>query len=78
MNGNLLRGEIAARGYTLRELANLSGISRTSLSAKINGKRPFDTDEVVRLCEVLGITDPVKKIDIFLTTSSQIRDNATA
>lgn len=78
MQGNLLRGEIAAKGLTMREVAHMTGISRNSFSAKINGKTPFNTEEVVRLCEVLEIDDPIKKINIFLTTSSQNRDVQSA
>lgn len=67
MKGNLLRAEIAAHGMSLREVAEKASISRSSLSAKINGQRSFDTDEVVRLCEVLGITDNEKRVQIFLS-----------
>jgi plasmid maintenance system antidote protein VapI len=71
MQGNLLRAEIAAQGLSCREVAERANISRSAFSAKINGQRPFDTDEAVRVCNVLGIVDNRKKVEIFLTTPSQ-------
>ena len=71
MQGNLLRAEIAAQGLSQREVAERAKISRSAFSAKINGQRPFDTEEAVRVCEVLGISDNKKKCDIFLTRVPQ-------
>lgn len=67
MKANLLRAEIAFQGLSYREIAEKAKISKSSFSAKINGQRPFDTDEASRICEVLGITDNKKKADIFLS-----------
>lgn len=67
MKGNLLRAEIAAKGMSQREVAEKAKISRSAFSAKINGQRPFDTDEAVRLCDVLEIIDNARKVEIFLT-----------
>lgn len=67
MKANMLRAEIAAQGMSQREVAEKAHISRSAFSAKINGQRPFDTEEAVRLCDVLGITENWKKCEIFLT-----------
>lgn len=67
MKGNLLRAEIAAKGMSQREVAEKANISRSAFSAKINGQRPFDTDEAVRVCDVLEIIDNARKVEIFLT-----------
>ena len=67
MQGNLLRAEMAVRGMSQREVAEKAKISKSAFSAKINGQRPFDTDEAVRVCDVLGIIDNAKKVEIFLT-----------
>lgn len=67
MRCNLLKAEIAAREMTYREVAEKAGISKSTFSAKINGKRPFDVDEVLRIVDVLGITDNQRKVEIFLT-----------
>ena len=71
MQANLLRAEIAAQGLSQREVAQRAKISRSAFSAKINGQRPFDTEEAVRVCAVLGIDDDKKKCDIFLSKVSQ-------
>ena len=67
MKRNLLRAEIAAQGLSQREVAEKAKISRSAFNAKINGLRPFDTDEAVRVCEVLGIVDNARKCEIFLS-----------
>lgn len=67
MKANLLKAEMAARGMSLRELAEKADISRSTLSAKMNGQRSFDTDEAVRICEILSITDNQRKVEIFLS-----------
>lgn len=59
MNGNLLRGKIVEKGYTQEKLAKEVGISSNSLSRKLLGKREFTLTEVVSICKILGITDPV-------------------
>lgn len=71
MQANLLRAEIAAQGLSQREVAQRAKISRSAFSAKINGQRPFDTEEAVRVCDVLGIDDDKKKCDIFLSKVTQ-------
>ena len=66
VQANLLRAEIAMKGMSCREVAEKAKISRSAFSAKINGQRPFDTDEAVRICQVLGIVDNHRKVEIFL------------
>ena len=67
MKANLLRAEMAMKGMSQREVAEKAQISKSTFSAKINGQRPFDTEEAVRVCDVLGIIDNAKKVEIFLT-----------
>ena len=62
-----MRAELALKGMSQREVAEKAKISKSAFSAKINGQRPFDTDEAVRVCDVLGIVDNAKKVEIFLT-----------
>lgn len=66
MNKNMLRGEMAAAGFTQTKLANEARIPLSSLSAKINGHRQFSLHEAKLLCQALGISDKVKMADIFL------------
>lgn len=63
---NLLKGKIVAAGYTQQKLAAEAGMSTNSLNAKINGRKTFDADEVIRLCSLLGIINPQEKCEIFL------------
>ena len=67
MKGNLLRAEIAAKGLSMRQVAERAGISKSAFSAKVNGQRPFDVDEANRILAVLEISDNHKKCEIFLS-----------
>lgn len=67
MKSNLLRGEIVMNGFTMKEVAKQTGMSRNSLSNKINGRYEFNADEVIKLCDLLGIVDPARKVEIFLS-----------
>lgn len=68
VNTNLLKGKIVATGITQRKLADSVGMSVNSLNAKINGRKIFDADEVIRICDVLKITSPIEKCEIFFAT----------
>ena len=68
---NKLKGKIAESGYSQRSLAAELGMSKNTLNAKVNGKVPFNTVEVVKICEVLGICDGSEKAAIFLPQPSQ-------
>lgn len=67
MKANLLRGAIVAQNMTMQQAAKLIGISRNSMSMRMNGKVPFNADEIERLCDLLNITEPSQKVEIFLT-----------
>lgn len=63
---NKLLGKMAERGYTQQRLAEELGMSKNTLSYKINGKGVFDTDDVKVICDKLNIIDPKEKVEIFL------------
>ena len=67
VNSNLLKGKMIAAGYNQQRLAPVVKMSVNSLNAKINGRKKFDTEEIARICEALGITDSKDKCDIFLS-----------
>ena len=67
INANLLRGKIAANGYTQEKLASEMKMSKNTLSAKINGKAKFTLDEVLDLCNLLTINSDREKCEIFLS-----------
>lgn len=66
VNANLLRGKLAANGYTQESIAREMRISKNTLSAKINGKSAFTLDEVLQLCDLLCIESDKEKCEIFL------------
>lgn len=67
MNADLLRAEIAAKGFTLKEVAVKAGMSRSALSAKMNGHRMFTASDANRILDALEISDNRKKCKIFLS-----------
>lgn len=67
INTNLLRGKIAANGYTQEKLASEMNMSKNTLSAKINGRSQFTLDEVLNLCHLLTIEKDREKCEIFLS-----------
>lgn len=74
LNKNLFLSKMVAKGYTQRTLAAAMNMSKNTLNAKINGRGCFDTEQIDRLCVLLGIETPKEKVDIFLHISSQFRD----
>lgn len=74
---NKLAGAIASKGLTQKKLAEMIGVSKNTISAKMNNKSSFDTDEIERICRVLGIKDVMEKANIFLANSSQNSDDST-
>lgn len=58
VNSNLLKGKIKEKAYTQSDIAKEIGVSLQSFNSKINGKRKFTLDEVVKICKVLKIEEP--------------------
>ena len=71
MDQRKLLGRMAEAGYTQKMLAAGLGKSENSISSKINGKSAFTTDEILRICDLLRITDDCEKAQIFLSKPSQ-------
>ena len=65
VNSAKLKARMLLEGYTQRTLAKETGIGVTPLNEKINNTGVFRCDEVDKICEVLHITDPIEKCDIF-------------
>lgn len=72
LNKNLMKAAIARAGYTQGKLAAEIGISENTLSAKMTGISCFDTDQIDKICDVLGITENEEKANIFLSSPSHI------
>lgn len=75
MNVNKLKGKIAEAGLTQRSISEKLGMSKNTVNSKVNGKIPFNINEVDRFCDLLGIRDNAEKAAIFLTCVSQNSDN---
>lgn len=71
VNGNLLRGKIAAKGLHQVDVAKAIEVSENTFSARMQGRGSFTLEQVQRICEFLGIENPEEKCDIFLAKASQ-------
>ena len=69
-----LKSLLVRRGMTLEQLSEKTGISRVSLSYKINNKREFWQSEIVLLQEVLQMSDEERN-HIFLGSCWQMSTN---
>lgn len=67
---------MAGKGISQRLLSQRIKMSKNSLNAKINGKRPFSADEAIDICDALGIKDDAMKAQIFLANPSQNKDES--
>lgn len=59
-NHSKLLGRIKECGFTQERLAEAIGITKTTLSAKLNNQFYFTAKEIYAICEVLNI--PVSEI----------------
>ena len=75
LNKNSFRAAIAAAGLTQKELSRSLGMSENTMSSKVNGQSSFDIGQIDRICVILGIVDDIEKAQIFLSRSSQKRDD---
>ncbi len=49
---------IFTSGYSVEELSRMFKINESILKAKINGRVPFNVEEILNLVEVLDIKNP--------------------
>lgn len=56
-NYRKLLGRIREYGLTHRELAAKIGVAHNTLSAKLNNRSFFDTEEIDAICDVLDIPE---------------------
>lgn len=53
---NRIKAEMVRNGLRGSDLAGLLGISEQSLCAKLNGRRPFTADEILRIGSLLHVS----------------------
>ena len=63
-NKKLLRAKLILAEMTDGELAEKLGISRQSVSLKLNGRRPFNSNEISKIAHILQLT-PEEVMQIF-------------
>lgn len=66
LDSRKLKGRMVQEGYTQAKLAKEAGMSVNTLNSKVNGRTPFNCDEVDVLCDLLNIHAPHEKAEIFL------------
>ncbi len=67
-NHKKLRGKIKEVAGTEINFAKMMGISQTSLSSKLNNKTDFSRSEIIKMQELLKITEEEFKEIFFLKT----------
>lgn len=70
MNIAKLKGKMAEAGISQRKLAKITGISLCTINSRMTGKTEFNADEIISVCDLLGITSAEEKVEIFLTRRS--------
>lgn len=68
VNVNLLKGAMAEQGKSQRDVADMLGISERTFYNKMK-RKVFDSDEIVQMCNYLGISEN-RMLSIFLRTMS--------
>ena len=54
-NTALLKSLLKKSGFKLEHIANRMGITRQTLSRKVNNSAPFNQYEIASLCKLLGL-----------------------
>jgi len=57
MNPGRIRGKMAELGITIGQLAAELGLSHNALTGKLNGKREFRMGEMIRVAQILGLSN---------------------
>ena len=61
-----IKGIMAEKNITQRDLAKALGVSIATINAKLSRKTDVKVGEIEPLCSALGITSIADKVDIFL------------
>lgn len=67
MDKMLLKAWLTKTEVKQEELADLLGVTRNTVSRKINGSVKVTTDEAKKICDYLGIYDLDERAKIFLS-----------
>ena len=70
LNKNKFLGKMVEAGYNQTTLSEELGISKNTLGAWVNNKRPIDANQILNLCAKLNIKNDHEKVEIFLSNVS--------
>lgn len=76
MNLEYLNDRITLSRIPITAIAEELSISRQSLYLKMKGKRDFKSSEVIKLCEILRLTDEEKMLVFFAIKVDKIDNSA--
>ena len=76
-NTQELKSFLVKRNISASRLANELGISRVSLSKKINNQREFKASEIVKIQKILVLTNAERDFIFFDIELTQINQNTT-
>lgn len=62
-----VRAEVARQNVTQDRVAQILGVAQPNVSRRLNGKQPFDTDELDKLAVAFGIP-----VDRFLNAPASV------
>jgi transcriptional regulator with XRE-family HTH domain len=62
-----VRAEVARQAVTQERVAGILGVAQPNVSRRLNGKQPFDTDELDKLADAFGVP-----VDRFLSAPASI------
>lgn len=77
MNHNKLRGLMAERNVSQKQLATIIGINESTLNAKLSGKKQFRADEITAIAEQFDIFGSIEEY-FFCTKTCEKRNNMIA
>lgn len=67
MNKKKLKSQMAlSQCDDFLKLSKKTGINYRTLIDKVNNKRPINSNEIVKICDAIALTDAEVKCDIFL------------
>lgn len=66
LNAAKLRAKMVESGISQKKLAEKIGLSESTLSSRMTGATQFNADEIIQICEYVGIKACEDKCAIFL------------
>ena len=70
LNKDMFLDVVYAQGKTCAACAEEIGVSKNTFTKYLNNRKPFDSVQVLQLCNFLGISDSDTKVNIFLAQMS--------